>query len=340
MQIWSTLSNQLRDGNICVLVTVFESNGSAPREAGARMIVCAGDGFFGTIGGGALEWQAIGHARSLIEDESSGFQLRKFALGPELGQCCGGHVSLGFEPMRPSALPAAERLADLETRRQTFATRGTIRDDGAVDRTVLHEATPDYGPSFVDNGGQPALVEPSGTLLERFGTWRRPLYLFGAGHVARALVLALAQHPFSVRWIDSREDAFPRHFPPNTTPYRIENPATALNSAARDAFVVVMTHSHKLDEEIISGALAKGRFFYVGLIGSDTKKARFLKRLRVRGHSQSTINRLICPIGITGIRSKTPAAIATSVAAQLLIYDETARGDVHLPARAHARSTS
>ena len=333
MLTWPTIHGQLRDGRACVLVSVFGARGSAPRDAGARMVVCADGGFFGTIGGGALEWRAIAHARSVMADDQAAFHVRDFALGPELGQCCGGHVSIGFEPLRCSALRSAGVLADHENSRHSFATRGVIGGDGSVQRTILDDAGCNGGP-------QTAIIEPSGALLERFGDWRRPLYLFGAGHVARALVLALAQHPFSVRWIDNREEAFPGHFPPNVTPYRIEDPTAVLDGAAPDGFVLVMTHDHQLDEDIVSKALSKDCFGYVGLIGSGTKKARFLKRLRGRGFSPTMTDRLICPIGIAGIGSKAPAAIATSAAAQLLIHDEAARLDAALPARSRAQALS
>ena len=332
MDVWSNIVARLRKGQPCVLVTVFAAKGSVPREAGARMIVCTDGGFTGTIGGGELEWQAIAHARKLISDHSSGFQVRKFSLGPDLGQCCGGQVSLGFEPFDVATLEMVARLADHAANRESFTTRGILDDKGRVHRVVLDGHSPDYGP-------ETALIEPSGSLLERFGEWRRTVFLFGAGHVARALVLMLAPHPFSIRWIDTRDDAFPRHFPQNTSACRVDIPASVLDDAPSDAFVLVMTHSHALDEEIVSAALANESFAYVGLIGSDTKKARFLKRLNARGHSRSMIDRLICPIGIAGIESKTPAAIATSVAAQILLYDEAVRREADLPIKSQTVST-
>ncbi|MGP1393889.1 MAG: xanthine dehydrogenase accessory protein XdhC [Inquilinaceae bacterium] len=84
----------------CVLVTVAEADGSTPRGAGTKMVVFA-DGAAGTIGGGALEYRALEVARGLLADGAGRAQLREFPLGPALGQCCGGHVSLLFEPMSP-----------------------------------------------------------------------------------------------------------------------------------------------------------------------------------------------------------------------------------------------
>jgi xanthine dehydrogenase accessory factor len=83
-----------------------------------------------------------------------------------------------------------------------------------------------------------------------------------------------------------------------------------------------MTHSHPLDEAICEAILRRGDFAYLGLIGSDTKRARFRKRLGAAGIPAAALDRIVCPIGIPGIESKEPAAIAVSVAADLQIRRE------------------
>ena len=154
----------------------------------------------------------------------------------------------------------------------------------------------------------------------------RAVYLFGAGHVGRALALALAPLPFAVRWIDPRRDAFPTHAPANVTLIHAPEPAAELASAPDSALVVVMTHSHALDLEIVAEALRVERFGYVGLIGSATKRARFLSQMRAAGLTEVQLARLVCPIGVPGLESKDPAVIAASTAAQLLIVSESWRG--------------
>ena len=96
-----------------VLVQVEATQGSVPREAGAWMAVF-GDAVVGTIGGGNLEFQAIAQARAMLNTTSQQRQpaaSTRFALGPALGQCCGGVMQLRFEPVSPSDVPAlADRL--------------------------------------------------------------------------------------------------------------------------------------------------------------------------------------------------------------------------------------
>jgi xanthine dehydrogenase accessory factor len=161
--------------------------------------------------------------------------------------------------------------------------------------------------------------------VEQFGNGNRKLLLFGAGHVGRALVLALAPLPFDVTWIDPRDGAFPSVAPANVTPVQSAHPAAELAAAPLDSFVLVMTHDHGLDLEIVAAALGNPHVAFTGLIGSATKRARFAKRLREAGLADEKIGAMACPIGNTRIKSKHPAAIAAATAVQLLEQDELLR---------------
>ena len=162
---------------------------------------------------------------------------------------------------------------------------------------------------------------------EREAETRTPVLLFGAGHVGRALVLALAPLPFQVRWIDSRPDAFPERGPSNVTPVHAESPAEEFSCAPDGTLVFVMTHSHALDLDIVARALRTPGVRHVGLIGSATKRARFAGRLRDAGFTALEIERVACPIGVPGIRGKEPPVIAAATAAELLVLREKlARG--------------
>jgi xanthine dehydrogenase accessory factor len=163
----------------------------------------------------------------------------------------------------------------------------------------------------------PAIVA-SREWTERYGRVLTPLFLFGAGHVGRALVLALAPLPFRVSWFDGREEAFPPHIPSNATPIHLGDPEKAVASAPPGAFILVMTHEHPLDLALTAAALSRPDLPYVGLIGSGSKRARFEKRFREIGIADKRIAGLVCPIGIAGVADKDPAIIAAATAAQLL----------------------
>jgi xanthine dehydrogenase accessory factor len=106
-----------------VLVTIDSFEGSSPREVGAWMLVLA-DAVYGTVGGGNLEFQAIAHARELLaaqagaqvstQDMQPADELRRYPLGPSLGQCCGGVVHLKF-----SCIPAGDAIK-IEAARAVF----------------------------------------------------------------------------------------------------------------------------------------------------------------------------------------------------------------------------
>ena len=305
MGIWSTITGSLAAREYCAMVSVIEARGSAPRDTGARMVVLADGSFTGTIGGGALEWQAIASAQAAIakaEANMSGPPVRQsvHALGPDLGQCCGGSVRLLEEVLSPSQLDDLQALAAAEDQ-GAFATLGRIGED-QVTRAV------------VDVNQQP----DAGMLWEQFGQPRQTLALFGAGHVGRALVLALAPLNFKVVWIDPRPGAFPSIVPGDVAVVPSPEVVGELAALPDQAFVLVMSHSHALDLDVVAGALRADRFAYVGLIGSDTKRARFQSRLRQAGLGRGEIERMVCPIGIPGIGSKEPSAIAASVVADLL----------------------
>lgn len=320
MRVWRALQEAIEAVDRAALVTVLETRGSAPRDAGARLVVRPDGRFSGTIGGGTLEWRAIAEATAeLARSGPASGRRRSVALGPELGQCCGGRVELLFETFDGGDRETVASLAAREAV-ATFETVGVFGGDGRLIRTTADGS----GPSSSTSDQLVDLAD--GAVRERFGEDRRSLMLFGAGHVGRALVMALAPLPFAVTWVDARPDAFPRHVPANVTLSGEPDPKAALAAAPDGAFVLAMTHSHPLDLAVVAAALAAGRFPYVGVIGSATKRARFESQLRAAGHPEAAIAALVCPIGaIGGVTSKEPAAIAAMTAAELLAADEASR---------------
>jgi xanthine dehydrogenase accessory factor len=194
---------------------------------------------------------------------------------------------------------------------------------GRVGWGVLQDGLVERVKALVAGDGRCALVEMGDSrecyLIEAIRPLHDHLYLFGAGHVGRAVARAIEPLPFRITWIDSRADAFPDGLPPHIVTMPSSAPPAEVDGAPTGAFYLVMTHSHPLDLDICARVLERGDFAYLGLIGSDTKRARFASRLRAIGVPAPTLARLTCPIGIPGIDGKEPATIAASVAAQLLI---------------------
>jgi xanthine dehydrogenase accessory factor len=320
---WAAIVRLLEHHGACAMVSLATLQGSGPREIGARMVVAPDGSFHGTIGGGTLEFEAIALAARLCGDREAAdrLHLRNFTLGPDLGQCCGGRVGLALECFSKARLDEARRLAGLADA-GILATRARIGAGGDVSPREIASAR---------EAPAAAIALAAGLLEERFSGGETRLLLFGAGHVGRAVVLALASLPFRVSWIDSREDAFPARMPATVEARHLPVPTSVFSESVAGsdkAEVLVMTHDHALDFAIADAALRAPGVGGVGMIGSATKAARMLSRLRAGGHSEETLSRFRCPIGIAGIASKEPAAIAVSVAAELMIRRELA-GAVH-----------
>ncbi|WP_416546003.1 xanthine dehydrogenase accessory protein XdhC [Limnohabitans sp. DCL3] len=151
---------------------------------------------------------------------------------------------------------------------------------------------------------------------------RKPLALFGGGHVGKALVHTLAPLPFAVRWIDSRDEIFPADVPAEVDCEHSNPVQAAVADVAAGSRVLIMSFSHAEDLDIVMACLKRqrerGDLPFVGLIGSQTKWATFRHRLEDRGFTAQEIAHITCPIGVPGITGKEPEVIAVSVAAQLL----------------------
>ena len=300
-----------------VLVTVAIVEGSGPREPGAKMLVTARVQH-DTIGGGHLEMCAIEVARGMLRGGDA--RLERYALGPTLGQCCGGVVHLAFELVTPAL---AGVLAGLRARLREDSWRLSAIDGPAASLLLGGE----------DAAGAPAVDRTRGTHVMCDGSGRRwlvdaclapraHLVLFGAGHVGAAIVRTLGELPCTVTWVDEREDMFPSALPANVRVEATDMPEAEAAEAPPGASYLVMTHSHALDQRITEAILAREDVGWFGLIGSDTKRVQFERRMAARGLPQDRIDKMVCPIGLPGITSKLPAAIAASVCAQLLMVWE------------------
>jgi xanthine dehydrogenase accessory factor len=255
-------------GEPAIVIEVAEAQGSVPRERGTRMLVGASTAA-GTIGGGHLEFKAMQAAREMLRTRELAPRSERIALGPSLGQCCGGVVSLHFAPLNADALAR-----------------------WPVTPPLLH------------------------------------LQMHGAGHVGRAIAALLAKLDVIVDWIDERDAEFPatlgpqEPWPAHVRRLAVDAVEDEVRHAPPAAHYLVLTHNHDLDLRITEAILRRGDFRYLGLIGSATKRERFVHRFEQRGIDAATIARMTCPIGVDGIAGKSPEIIAVAVVAQLLQHTD------------------
>lgn len=260
------------DAIVCELTSV---RGSSPREQGTFMLVGRSD-LFGTIGGGALEYMVIEHARRLIANAQAE-EAMDVPLGPEIGQCCGGRVEVLL------------RYADAETR-ERLATQ-VAEEDAALPH----------------------------------------VFVFGAGHVGRALARMLALLPVQLEVIDTRRDELDL-LPADIKSRAVPMPEAVVRAAPQGSSYVILTHDHALDFLIAQAALARTDAPYVGMVGSQTKRAKFSSWFKAEGGDGPMLDRLILPIGQMGLGDKRPEVIATLAAAEIMVHIGQREAEI---ARAH-----
>lgn len=325
----AALQDGLAKGQAQVLVTVAQAKGSTPRDAGARLWVNSA-GAHDTIGGGHLELQAIRLATQMLAEGRPRRQTIRYPLGPRLGQCCGGVVWLAFEYLDSRDLAWCEALAQVLESGATATRRLVVPLDGVEaaasveqDKVVVQQLDEASGnPLQGVVSGMPAADgqtaywdEASGVLTDIISKPTLQVVVCGAGHVGRAIVRLLGELPVRVVWLDPRDDWWPGVIPDNVS--CLQGDADDVPDCPDNAYWLVLTHSHALDMEIIEQVFRHKPFRFLGLIGSATKKARFISRLRQR-FDADLVARMQCPIGLVATSSKLPSVIAVSVVAQLL----------------------
>ncbi len=279
---------------VSIVAEITAVRGSAPREAGAFMLISP-DALIGTIGGGALEYVVIDRARQALrsspgrtgeagtERDRRSVDSLDIPLGPEIGQCCGGRVDVSLR--RVDDREAARLLARIETE---------------------------------------AAARPH-------------VFLFGAGHVGKALARALAPLPLAVHVVDTRPDEL-TDLPQNVEAVASPMPEAAVRSAPAGSAYVILTHDHALDFMIGFEALKRTDSSYVGMVGSRTKRARFANWFRSEGGDPAALDRLVLPIGgkgfPQGLGDKRPEVIAALAAAEILVHIGGGEARMRVGARA------
>ena len=337
-QLFSKMLDALGCGENVVLCRIVASSGAVPRGAGACMAVFADGSTLGTAGGGAVERLSAEQAMQVHAKKESA--CRGFCLASDqvadIGMICGGDVTMYFqffaaddETGKAFLRAALELLAcGKNAWRITRLQGGLVTGEGLYDE--------EHGLRFLSGipeeilrplligkaiyrGGEPAYAaEP----ICRAGV----VYLFGGGHVGRALVPLLAETGFRVCVFDDRESyAKPENYP------RAERVVFGdylhigeKISLTADDYAVIMTPGHQADREVLLQVLQTDTS-YVGCIGSRNKAAKTNVYLLEHGVSEKSLARIHCPIGIE-IYGETPAEIAVSVTAELIRHRAIASG--------------
>ena len=317
--ILEAMLDALSRGERVVLCSILASSGSSPRGAGARMAVFADGHTLGTIGGGAVEYTAAQRAMACLRANTP--EMRSYDLRPDevesVGMICGGRVTVYSQVFAP------DREAEIAVLRRWREVLG-----GEKDAWLLMELSGEHVQRFEVLTAEEIPADRQECFTAK-AVWEDNLYvepicragkvyLFGGGHVGRALVPVLAAVGFPVVVFDNREELAKAENYPAAREVIFGNFGNIYEKVTLTAndYAVIMTPGHSADFEILAQVL-KSEASYIGCIGSKHKVAKTRELLLAQGFADADIARIHSPIGLP-ILAETPEEIAVSIAAEMI----------------------
>ncbi len=333
-QLFHVVLDELRAGRSLVSVVIHSHKGSTPRTAGARLLVFTDGRTHGTVGGGRYEAEAVNAARALLAADSSfprPAAVLEYSLHgvTDMDMICGGELALFLQRLDPDeeTLALYTHAVEAEDTGRAFCltTHVSLPTEGKTEVLRRELLRPDAsGEAFPLDGETPRLRRETDRLIltEPFPL-RRRLFLFGAGHVSRALALLAETLDYGVVVLEDRpEFASAERFPlarrllvPDQHADTLREALVATAPASPDA-AVILTRGHAHDRDALQAALAFP-FGYIGMIGSRTKREAVYAQLREKGVPAERLLTVHCPVGLA-IGAQTPEEIAVSIAAELI----------------------
>ena len=337
-----------------VLLTIISTKGSTPCSNGDKIVFSGAESVFGSIGGGNLEFKALSFAEELLSLNSNGTYLKKYPLGASLGQCCGGYVNVMFESFIQSDATNSwiKTVSNLLQDNEDFIVATIIDSNSEIEfsskKFVYLDGT--LSPNIDDKkisslitksakdllllSDSPTIVQfenQSGALTEVcfekvLTSEVQPVVVFGAGHISRALMPILINLPIKIYWVDDRAEQFDK-YQGDTSQIDIicDDFVQSIPDLPDSSYCLVITYSHQIDFEICEKMITQNNFSYLGMIGSEIKGKKFRDRFHQKNFSEEVINKFICPIGDKQKFLKSPAAIAVTIAMDLINFIEHKR---------------
>ena len=319
-----TIKNKLEHGEPLVLVTVIASSGATPRGAGARMLVGKEGRICGTIGGGAVEYRSEQIAAKVLENKTSlgqDFTLTKDDV-QNLGMICGGACDVFFHYLPAGDTHTIMLCEEAETQFQKGSNLWLLTQLGEKGQMGLYSDS--LGFWGIPVSGELKLSrhpERLGDLFAEQINVSGRVYVFGGGHVAQELVPVLAHVGFRCVVMDDREEFTKKGLFPGAEEVicgDLQNIGDYM-TIGKDDYVCVMTRGHAYDT-VVQAQVLKCRPTYCGVIGSAFKAAGVRKTLKEEyGLLDEELDLVTTPIGLN-IKGETPAEIAISIAAQMILH--------------------
>jgi xanthine dehydrogenase accessory factor len=326
----------LKSGESFVLASIFDSQGSAPRTTGARMIIRKDGSIFGTVGGGKIELLVIQHGIEIFETKTT--MLKNYKLqetdNKGIGMACGGDVSILMEYVdveniiniqlyemvvkcienREKASIIRKFYNDGRTINYLYKNGEIIFNSDDIEKEVIEK----YSDTVRYRDLLLIREEKANVLIEPICNLGK-LYILGAGHVSQKLADLAKKIDFMVTVVDYRaEFANKERFPTTDeiiVPYSFEGCFEQLK-VDKDSYIVIVTSGHLFDLTALKQSL-KTNAYYIGMIGSRRKRNVVYEALKEEGFTLDDFNKVHNPIGLE-IGAETPEEIAVSIAAELI----------------------
>lgn len=319
-----TIKNKLEHEQALVLVTVIASSGATPRGAGARMLIGKEGRICGTIGGGAVEYRSEQIAAKVLEEKTSlghDFTLTKDDV-QNLGMICGGACNVFFHYLSAGDTHTIMLCDEAEAEFQRGSNLWLLTDVGENGQMGLYaEDLGFWGISVPENLTLSRHPERTGNIFAEQINSSGKVYIFGGGHVAQELVPVLSHVGFRCVVMDDREEFTKKELFPGAEEVicgDLQNIGNYM-TIGNDDYVCVMTRGHAYDT-VVQAQVLRCRPTYCGVIGSAFKAAGVRKTLKQEyGLLDEELNLVTTPIGLN-IKGETPAEIAISIAAQMILH--------------------
>ena len=318
------IHNKLTHGEALVLVTVIASSGATPRGAGARMLVCKEGRICGTIGGGAVEYRSEQIAAKVLAEKTSlghDFTLTKDDV-QNLGMIGGGGCNVFFHYIPAGDEHTIMLCEEAEEQFRKGNALWLLTDVGENGQMGLYAHDLGYWGILVsDELKLSRHPERIGDIFAEQINSSGKVYIFGGGHVAQELVPVLSHVGFRCVVMDDREEFTRSELFPGAEEVicgDLQKLSDYMTIGAED-YVCVMTRGHAYDT-VIQAQVLKCRPTYCGVIGSAFKAAGVRKTLKEEyGLLDEELDLVTTPIGLN-IKGETPAEIAISIAAQMILH--------------------
>lgn len=337
IQVYTTLEKELRHGRPAVLLTIVARHGSAPRGVGSHQLVLTNGTTVGTIGGGIAEYKAIQAGREALQTQTS--QVIRFVLhandAADIGAVCGGEATVFCQyiaPDVPGVLDCVRKIVDVQATRQLYTLVIAWSEPSQWAMAAVGTETVSCGQLAARQALADVIAQRPTWLVHTWGIvqdgaqrwYCEPLaypgrvFVFGGGHVAKALVPVLTNLGFACVVIDDRQEfanaqRFPEADETIVTDLAQLPPSLVVTPAD---YVCIMTRGHVGDYDVERQVLAQ-KPYYIGVIGSHQKLAFVRSKLIRDGFTDAEIDAVHAPIGLP-ISAATPEEIAISIAGELI----------------------